>query len=229
MSPRRDDWIVALPTHALGLLAILNGTRAGRIAQTGPRSRSPAPPPLRVVSACSRIPSRRGRLGAVDSTGGAEHGEEGDAVDESVRQNSPGDPRSELQQRFAIQEELGRGGMGRVVVARDLKLGRRVAIKFLGNAVNDPHALRRFEQEARAAGGLNHPNIISVFDVGSSAEGPYIVTELLEGETLRQRLERGPLAPAAALDQATQLAQGLAAAHEHGIVHRDLKPENLFI
>ena len=136
-------------------------------------------------------------------------------MDESVRQNSPGDPRRELQQRFAIQEELGRGGMGRVVVARDLKLGRRVAIKFLGNAVNDPHALRRFEQEARAAGGLNHPNVISVFDVGSSAEGPYIVTELLEGETLRQRLERGPLAPAAALDQATQLAQGLAAAHEH--------------
>ena len=129
-------------------------------------------------------------------------------MDESVRQNSPGDPRRELQQRFAIQEELGRGGMGRVVVARDLKLGRRVAIKFLGNAANDPHALRRFEQEARAAGGLNHPNIISVFDVGNSAEGPYIVTELLEGETLRQRLERGPLAPAAALDQATQLAQG---------------------
>jgi tetratricopeptide (TPR) repeat protein len=147
----------------------------------------------------------------------------------AVRQSSPGDAPRELRQRFAIEEELGRGGMGRVVIARDLRIGRRVAIKFLVDAGHDPHALGRFEQEARAAGGLNHPNIVSVFDVGSSTDGPYIVSELLEGETLRQRLGRGPLAPAEAVDRATQLAHGLAAAHEHGIVHRDLKPENLFI
>jgi tetratricopeptide (TPR) repeat protein len=141
----------------------------------------------------------------------------------------PGNTAPQLGQRFSIEGELGRGGMGRVVVARDLKIGRRVAIKFLATSQADGHAIRRFEQEARAAGGLNHPNIVSVFDVGSSVEGPYIVTELLEGETLRQRLARGPVPPSEVLTLATQLADGLAAAHEHGIVHRDLKPENVFL
>src|SRR5689334_12597423 len=134
-----------------------------------------------------------------------------------------------LEDRFALEEELGRGGMGRVFAARDLKLGRRVAIKFLAPGPHDERQLRRFEQEARAAGALQHPNILTLHDVGEHRGEPYIVTELLEGETLRTALRKGPMAAGEATVVALQLAEGLAAAHEHGIVHRDLKPENLFL
>src|SRR5207302_6445811 len=133
------------------------------------------------------------------------------------------------EQRFAIERELGRGGMGRVVVARDEKLGRKVAIKFLKPGTEDPDALRRFEQEARALGALNHPNIIVVHDVAVLDGEPCIVTELLEGKTLRQLLKEVPVAPEMALDLAKQLADGLAAAHAKGVVHRDLKPDNLIV
>jgi len=132
-------------------------------------------------------------------------------------------------ERYVIEEELGRGGMGRVVRARDLKLDRAVALKFLPPGVHDERQRMRFEQEARAAGALNHPNIVAVYDVGEHEGEPYIVTELLEGKTLRAVLSDGPLAPAEVIDLAAQLADGLAAAHDKGIVHRDLKPENLFL
>src|SRR4029453_12202400 len=114
--------------------------------------------------------------------------------------------------------------------AKDPRLGRDVAVKVLPASFSqDPDRLRRFEQEARAAGLLNHPNITSVFDIGSHDGAPYVVSELLEGETLRSRLASGPISTRKALDYAIQIARGLAAAHEKGIVHRDLKPENLFV
>jgi serine/threonine-protein kinase len=120
--------------------------------------------------------------------------------------------------------------MGDVYKARDPRLGRDVAIKVLpGSFSSDPDRLRRFEQEARAAGMLNHPNITAVYDVGSQDGAPYVVSELLEGETLRARLAGGAFTPRKALGHALQIAHGLAAAHEKGIVHRDLKPENIFV
>jgi Tol biopolymer transport system component/predicted Ser/Thr protein kinase len=125
---------------------------------------------------------------------------------------------------------LGAGGMGEVYRAKDPRLGREVAVKVLPASFSkDPDRLRRFEHEARAAGVLNHPNITAVYDIGSHDGSPYVVSELLEGETLRSRLATGALSPRKALDYAIQIARGLAAAHEKGIVHRDLKPENLFI
>jgi serine/threonine protein kinase/Tfp pilus assembly protein PilF len=120
--------------------------------------------------------------------------------------------------------------MGEVYRARDPRLSREVAIKVLpASFANDPDRLRRFEQEARAAGVLNHPNITAVYDVGSHEGAPYVVSELLEGGTLRDALAGGRLSARRSLDYAVQLARGLAAAHEKGIVHRDLKPENVFV
>jgi serine/threonine protein kinase len=133
---------------------------------------------------------------------------------------------------YEILAPLGAGGMGEVYRARDPRLGREVAIKVLpASFASDPDRLRRFEQEARAAGMLNHPNLTAVFDVGKSEDGgtPYVVQELLEGETLRSALSGGPLSPKKSVDYALQIAHGLAAAHEKGIVHRDLKPENVFV
>ncbi len=131
---------------------------------------------------------------------------------------------------YEIVAPLGAGGMGEVYRANDPRLGREVAIKVLPASFSqDADRLKRFEQEARAAGVLNHPNITAVYDLGSHEGAPYIVTELLEGETLRSRLSTGPLPLRKALDYAIQVAKGLSAAHEKGIVHRDLKPENLFV
>ena len=150
---------------------------------------------------------------------------------------------------YEIQSLLGAGGMGEVYRARDTRLQRDVAIKILPNSLaQDRDRLRRFEQEARAVAALNHPNLLTVFDVGASplaedaaatgassgaagiaSESPFIVSELLEGATLRDRLASGALRERKAVDYAIQIARGLAAAHERGIVHRDLKPENLFV
>jgi hypothetical protein len=131
---------------------------------------------------------------------------------------------------YEIRGPLGAGGMGEVYRAWDGRLGREVALKVLPqSAENDPEHLRRFEQEARAAGALNHPNVLAVYDVGSHESLPYIVSELLEGETLRGRLRAGGLTPRKAVEHAIQIARGLAAAHQRGIVHRDLKPENVFL
>ncbi|HYK34885.1 protein kinase domain-containing protein [Alloacidobacterium sp.] len=125
---------------------------------------------------------------------------------------------------------LGAGGMGEVYRARDSALRREVAIKVLPAFVSrDPDRLRRFEQEAQAAAALNHPNILAIHRFGEFDGAPYLVAELLEGSTLRQLLQRGPLPVRKAIDYGIQIARGLAAAHDHGIVHRDLKPENLFV
>ena len=131
---------------------------------------------------------------------------------------------------YEILSALGAGGMGEVYRARDPRLGREVAIKVVpSGSAPDSERLRRFEQEARATAALNHPNILAVFDIGSQDNSPYIVSELLEGGTLRSRLISGPLPVRKAVDYALQIVRGLAAAHDHGIFHRDLKPENIFI
>jgi Tol biopolymer transport system component len=131
---------------------------------------------------------------------------------------------------YEIVAPIGAGGMGEVYRARDTRLARDVAIKILpASLANDSDRMRRFEHEARAVAALNHPNVLSVFDTGAQDGVPYLVTELLEGESLRQILERGPLPVRRAVDFARQIADGLAAAHDKKIVHRDLKPDNVFI
>jgi eukaryotic-like serine/threonine-protein kinase len=131
---------------------------------------------------------------------------------------------------YEIVSLLGVGGMGEVYRARDARLGRDVALKILPAAfARDEDRLRRFEQEARAVAALNHPNILAIHDVGQHDGTPFLVSELLEGESLRAILDRGALPQRKAIDYGVQIAQGLAAAHEKGIVHRDLKPENLFV
>ncbi|HWZ86262.1 MAG TPA: protein kinase [Thermoanaerobaculia bacterium] len=133
---------------------------------------------------------------------------------------------------YEILGQIGAGGMGEVYRAKDPRLGREVAIKVLPASFSqDADRLRRFEQEARAAGVLNHPNITAVYDIGTNQSdgAPYVVQELLEGETLRSVLAGGRLAPRKTIDYSLQIAHGLAAAHGKGIVHRDLKPENLFV
>jgi serine/threonine protein kinase len=132
--------------------------------------------------------------------------------------------------QYEIRSPLGAGGMGEVYRAHDTRLDREVAIKVLPESLtSDPDRLRRFEQEARAAAALNHPNILAVYQMATHDGVSYMVTELLDGETLRERLRRGPIPLRKAIDYAGQIAHGLAAAHDKDIVHRDLKPENLFI
>jgi eukaryotic-like serine/threonine-protein kinase len=132
--------------------------------------------------------------------------------------------------RYEIRSQLGAGGMGEVYLARDLEIGRDVALKVLPSTFSsDKDRLQRFQQEACAAGALNHPNILSIYDVGKHDGSPYVVSELLQGETLRTRISGTPLSPRRAIDYALQITQGLAAAHAKGIIHRDLKPDNIFI
>ncbi len=131
---------------------------------------------------------------------------------------------------YEIVAPLGAGGMGEVYRARDTRLGREVAVKVLPDRFrSDRELLARFEQESQAASSLNHPNILTIYDVGESESGPFIATELIEGESLREHLEGGPPPLRRLLAIAAQLASGLAAAHEKGIVHRDLKPENVMV
>ncbi len=131
---------------------------------------------------------------------------------------------------YEILGLIGSGGMGEVYRARDTRLGRDVAVKVLPAEFADhPERVRRFEQEARAVAALNHPNILSIYDVGEHEGSPYLVTELLGGESLREMLLDGPLPIRMVIDIGTQVAEGLAAAHEKGIVHRDLKPGNVFV
>ncbi|HEY5677272.1 MAG TPA: serine/threonine-protein kinase, partial [Myxococcales bacterium] len=152
------------------------------------------------------------------------------AVDDD-RAMDASDPRSGavLAERYALGALLGSGGVGRVYTARDRKLQRDVAVKVLGSAAPDSDAVRRFGREALAAGSVQHPNIVAVFDAGEEEGRPFIVTELLRGTTLREKLRAGPLPLEEALRIARQAAAGLAAAHEKGLTHRDLKPENLFL
>jgi len=131
---------------------------------------------------------------------------------------------------YEIIAPLGAGGMGEVYRARDTRLGRDVAVKLLPSSFSgDSERLRRFEQEACAAGALNHPNVLVIHHIETHEGAPYILSELLEGETLRKRMSGTAMAQRRVIDYASQIAHGLAAAHEKGIVHRDLKPDNIFI
>ncbi|MBI1950102.1 MAG: serine/threonine-protein kinase, partial [Acidobacteria bacterium] len=131
---------------------------------------------------------------------------------------------------YEIKSPIGAGGMGEVYRARDPRLEREVAVKILPPVFSgDPDRLRRFQQEARAAGALNHPNILAIHDVGTHDGVSYVVSELLEGSTLRDRLAGAAVPGRKAVEYALQIARGLAAAHDRGIVHRDLKPENVFV
>jgi serine/threonine protein kinase len=131
---------------------------------------------------------------------------------------------------YEVVAPLGAGGMGEVFRALDSRLGREVALKLLPSSlVSDPERLRRFEQEGRAAAALHHPNIMVVYDVGSFDGQPYLVSELLEGETLSASLQRATVPVRKALDWSIQIARGMAAAHARGVVHRDLKPDNVFV
>jgi serine/threonine protein kinase len=154
----------------------------------------------------------------------------GSILDSIVEERHEPVPVGALFGPYQIVGLIGAGGMGEVYRARDERLKRDVAIKVLPSAFTEnSDRLRRFEQEARAAGGLNHPNILAIHDIGSKDGAPFVVSELLDGDTLRSRLTAGALPARKAIDYAIQVARGLAAAHEKGIVHRDLKPENLFI
>jgi len=132
--------------------------------------------------------------------------------------------------RYEIRSKLGAGGMGEVYLAEDTLLHRKVAIKFLSSGVSESRErLGRFEQEAFTASSLNHPNILTVYEIGGADSVRFIATEYVEGETLRQRMKRSRLSVREALDIATQVASALAAAHKAGVIHRDIKPENLMI
>jgi eukaryotic-like serine/threonine-protein kinase len=131
---------------------------------------------------------------------------------------------------YEVLSVLGTGGMAEVYKARDTRLGRDIALKVVNEALaSSPDLVRRFEQEARLAGSLNHPNVVAVYDIGLHEGAPYFITELLQGESLRYRLSRGRIPLQTALDWTAQMAQGLAAAHAHGVIHRDVKPDNIFI
>ena len=131
---------------------------------------------------------------------------------------------------YEVVAAIGAGGMGEVYRATDTRLGRDVAVKVLPAALTkDTDRLWRFEQEAKTVAALNHPNILGIHDIGTYEGSPFLVSELLEGETLREKIDAGPIATRRAIEYALGIAQGLAAAHDKGIVHRDLKPENVFI
>jgi serine/threonine-protein kinase len=139
--------------------------------------------------------------------------------------------KGETVSHYRILDELGRGGMGIVYLAEDSRLGRRAALKFLPpDASRDDEVTQRFIQEARTASALDHPNVCTIYEIGESQDGRlFIAMACYDGETLEQRLKRGPLSPAEAVDVALQVARGLRKAHEAGIVHRDIKPANVFL
>jgi eukaryotic-like serine/threonine-protein kinase len=139
------------------------------------------------------------------------------------------DPNTNLG-HYEIRSQIGAGGMGEVYLAHDSRLGRRVALKLLpAELTRDESRLRRFQQEARAASALNHPNILTIFEIGEVDGIHFIATELIEGETLRDRMKRGEIKLIEILDIAAQSASALAAAHQAGIAHRDIKPENIMV
>src|SRR5215475_9152401 len=131
---------------------------------------------------------------------------------------------------YEVIEKLGEGGMGEVWRARDARLNRSVALKVLPTGMaDDPTRRQRFEQEARALAALNHPNVVAVYDVGQADGQAYLVSELVDGESLRKMIERGPVSGRKLIDISVQAAEGIAAAHSLGIIHRDLKPENIML
>ncbi|HEY5678332.1 MAG TPA: serine/threonine-protein kinase, partial [Myxococcales bacterium] len=193
-------WLAVLGFFATAAVSwFYDLTRRGFVRTQGPTDRAPSP----AISPARNLPSPPGV--PQDLAGGAL-----------------------LSGRYRIEREIGKGGMGRVLSARDEKLGRRVAVKVV-TAAHDPARVLRFEQEARTAGALEHPNVLAVYDLGEEDGVPYLVTELLEGHTLRTVIDGPRLPPSQVQTLALQLARGLSAAHARGIVHRDLKPENLFL
>src|SRR5215475_4252302 len=131
---------------------------------------------------------------------------------------------------YHVLRKVGSGGMGVVYEAEDTRLGRRVALKFLPEALaQDPRTLQRFEREARAASSLNHPSICTIYEVEEHDHQPVIVMELLEGESLKERISKAPISIEGFLDFGIQVSDALEAAHAKGIVHRDIKPANLFL
>src|SRR5436853_217781 len=132
--------------------------------------------------------------------------------------------------RYEIRSKIGAGGMGEVYLAQDTKLDRKVALKILpADVAAHPDRMKRFVQEAKAASGLNHPNIITIHEIDQTDSGHFIATEFIDGETLRQRMRDAPMKLGAVLDVAAQIASALSAAHTAGIVHRDIKPENIML
>src|SRR5262245_4169443 len=131
---------------------------------------------------------------------------------------------------YRVIDKLGAGGMGEVYLAEDIRLDRKVALKLLPEQfTRDEDRVRRFVQEAKAASALNHPNIITIFEIGQTEDRHYITTEFIEGETLRDKLSRGPLTVSETLEVAIQVAGALDAAHKAGVIHRDIKPENVML
>ena len=168
----------------------------------------------------------------------ASHERSGSFIDEPAFANAAvllADDNSELKPgqsigSYEVLSFISRGGMGEVYLAEDKRLGRKVALKLLPSSfTKDDDRLRRFEQEARAASALNHPNIITIYEIREAGSSHIIATEFVEGETLRSRLNRAPLNVMEALDIAIQVADALAAAHKAGIIHRDIKPENIML
>ncbi len=161
----------------------------------------------------------------------AQHSVVGSPLDRPAWENHPPAPLTgTIISRYEILEPLGAGGMGVVYKAKDTRLHRMVALKFLTEAhTREPEALKRFEREARAASALNHPNICTVYDVGEHDNRPFLILELLEGETLQERVRRGPLDVGELLDFGIQLCDSLDSAHQKGIIHRDIKPANIFL
>ena len=136
----------------------------------------------------------------------------------------------QLLSHYRVLSRLGAGGMGEVYLAEDLRLGRKLALKIVSaRLAQDEDRLQRFQWEARSVSALNHPNVITIYDIGEADGQHFIATEFIDGETLRARVSAGPLPPALAVDLVVQAARGLEAAHALGIVHRDIKPENVMI
>jgi len=191
--------------------------------------RPPAERPAFLVAACPEPSLRRDVERLLDSHERAEETDFGNSAAFQVTADVALEVGAHLG-RYEVIALLGRGGMGNVYRARDPLLDREVAIKVLRHRGDvTPDDLQRFERETRAAGALHHPNVLAVYDVGTADGAPFVVSELLEGETLRARLARGPLPVTEAADVARQIIRGVAAAHDRGIIHRDLKPENLFL
>src|SRR5258705_3763063 len=191
--------------------------------------RPPAERPAFLVAACPEVSLRRDVERLLDSHEHAEQTDFGNSAAFQVTADVTLEAGAHLG-RYEVIALLGRGGMGNVYRGRDPLLDREVAIKVLRHRGDiTPDDLQRFERETRAAGALHHPNVLAVYDVGTADGAPFVVSELLEGETLRARLARGPLPVTEAADVARQIISGVAAAHDRGIIHRDLKPENLFL